>query len=113
VADADITVEGAPSAASLSTGWLALYAIDKIVEQQKLTDITSATLTAALKSTTDLDFDGLIKPWTPNKAGPTGLARVPDLHYQLVRYKNNEPFAITTEPVTVEDLLTGTVKVSQ
>ena len=113
VADADITVEGAASAASLSTGWLALYAIDKVVEQKALTDVTAATLKAALKTTTNLDFDGLILPWTPDKAGPTGLARVPDLHFHLIRYKNNEPFAITTAAVTVEELITGTVKVSQ
>jgi branched-chain amino acid transport system substrate-binding protein len=57
--------------ASAVRSWLSVYALDQVVEQfGDPDDVSREAITAALEAAEDVDFFGLIPPWTPT--GGTG-----------------------------------------
>jgi len=81
--------------------WLAVNVIEQVVEDQKVTDVSGATLMEALNATKDLDLGGLIPPWTPNAPGPKGLERVSNQKYFIIGFDGTETTQILDEPVDI------------
>jgi ABC-type branched-subunit amino acid transport system substrate-binding protein len=103
--DKDATV-GAMDENSFGS-WLGIYAINEIVKQTNMTDITSANIVKALDATKDLDLGGVIPPWTPTKEGPEGFKRVSNPTTYLIGIKDGKQYLITKEPVSVDDAIAG------
>lgn len=105
-ADAEIGQPGGQSA-QVSTGWLGIWALQQIVEEQGLRDVTAASFKAALDSTRDLDMGGVMPAWTPNAPGPRGLSRAANDTYFLIGWKDGEPTLLLDDPVNVADVYAG------
>jgi ABC-type branched-subunit amino acid transport system substrate-binding protein len=93
-----------------STGiqsWLAIQAIEVLVKSGALTDLTSSSLLTALKSAQNLDLGGVIPPWTPDKAGPTGLSRVSNPYYYIDSYVGGNVTQLTPKAITAQDIISG------
>jgi hypothetical protein len=68
--------------------WLAVHGIAKIAA--KLSNLTNATLTAALrKQTTPIDLFGLVK-WAPGKKGPAAYPRLSNPGVTFLQVKNGQ-----------------------
>jgi ABC-type branched-subunit amino acid transport system substrate-binding protein len=104
--DAQIGAAGGQTS-SITGGWLAIYALDKILKQQNVTDISSANVVKALNATKDLDMQGVMPPWTPNAAGPKGMVRAANDKFYLIGWKNEEPYLLLKDPVSVADVFAG------
>jgi branched-chain amino acid transport system substrate-binding protein len=92
---------------SLDEGWLGLWAVQRIAKLKHLTNLTSATLTAALNSTVNLNMFGVTHPWTPNAPGPPGKVRASNSTFFLVGYKNGLLTQLSTQAYTYQDVLAG------
>ena len=51
-----------------TNGWLAVYALIKVMRDAKATDITRATVKAAFDKAKDIPMFDLTPPWTPVEA---------------------------------------------
>jgi len=95
-----------------STGiqsWLAVQAIEVLAKTGALKTFTSSALMTALKSAKDLELGGVIPPWTPDKAGPKGLARVSNPYYFIDRFQGGKVTQLTPKAVTAQDFIDGAV----
>jgi ABC-type branched-subunit amino acid transport system substrate-binding protein len=86
--------------------WLSAMVINILVKQDNLSDPTASNLTNALNSAKDINLDGVIPPWTPSNPGPAGFTRVSNTAYELIGYKNGQPY--TAVPAsTVQQQIAG------
>jgi ABC-type branched-subunit amino acid transport system substrate-binding protein len=86
--------------------WLAMYVLGLVTKNMK--DITGPNVMAALNKAKDLNLQGVIPPWTPNKAGPKGLARVSNEPQYIIGFKANaEPYLVTKQPITIAQSIAG------
>jgi ABC-type branched-subunit amino acid transport system substrate-binding protein len=86
--------------------WLGVIALQKVMQGR--TDITAASVSAAFKSATNVDFSGLIPTWNPNAPGPTGFARVVNTAYYLLNYKSDgSATQVTKSAVSLADAIKG------
>jgi ABC-type branched-subunit amino acid transport system substrate-binding protein len=101
----DKDVAGALGADGPFNGWHAAQVIERLSKQMRT--ITPKTLTAALNATKNMDFGGVIPAWTPNKPGPTGLARISNTAQFLIGYRNGRPYLLVPRAVSLEDAIAG------
>jgi ABC-type branched-subunit amino acid transport system substrate-binding protein len=86
--------------------WLGIYVINKLTAN--MPTITGASLMTALNNAKNVDLKGVIPPWTPNKPGPQGLARVSNPAQYIIGFKNaNSPYLMTHRPVTLAQAIAG------
>lgn len=74
--------------ASPMRSWLAVYALVTIVEEfGDPDDVSREAITAAFDSATDVDFGGLIAPWTPTGGSGEGLfGNVSNPYFYVVKF---------------------------
>lgn len=87
------------------SAWLATKVIDKLTAG--MANITAVNLTNALNKAKNMNLGGVIPAWTPNKKGPTGLARVSNEAQYMLGYKNGHTYQLTTKPVTLAQAIAG------
>lgn len=119
---ADLSASGKPELeadqikSSSFRSWLAVYALDQVVEQfGDPDDVSREAITAAFESARDVDMFGLIPPWTPR--GGTGegiLGAVSNPWYYQVTFDTGEgDFVVGDELLNVVDELAGTIEYPQ
>lgn len=101
--DADPTTADSPTFGA----WLSIHALERMAKDGGVKEWTSAGVKKAFDSAKNIDMGGVIDPWTPNKAGPEGLARVSNNKFYLWSYKDAVAVPITKQPITPEDALAG------
>lgn len=80
--------------------WLCLIALEEALKQTNSSDVSSAGINTAMRAAKDLTMQGVIPPWTPDKAGPTGLGRLSNDAYYVIGYKAGQPYLITPKAIT-------------
>jgi ABC-type branched-subunit amino acid transport system substrate-binding protein len=91
-------------------GWLGLQVIEKLVKSGAVKQFTHTAVWDALNQTKNMNLDGVIPPWTPDKsAGIPGESRVNDDAYNLVSITNGVEKQITAKPVTTAEVVAGKV----
>jgi ABC-type branched-subunit amino acid transport system substrate-binding protein len=85
--------------------WLAVIAVERIADQAKATD--AASFKKAINAATNVGLDGVIAPWTPNKAAPAGAAapRMTVTLYYLYSWTNGKSAVVSKTPIDVENLV--------
>ena len=96
--------------------WLAVYALDQVVEQfGDPDDVTREAITTAFEAAGDVDMFGLIPPWTPR--GGTGegiLGAVSNPYYYQVTFDTETgDFAVSDELLNVVEELAGNIDYPQ
>lgn len=85
--------------------YTAILAIQKIADAAKATD--AASFQQAINSATNVNLDGIIPAWTPDKPGPATLPRVSDTDYYLFSWDNGTVKLESPDPVDVAPMLQG------
>jgi beta-galactosidase GanA len=83
--------------------YTAIMAIQKIADAAKATD--AASFRQAINSATNVNLDGIIPAWTPDKPGPATLPRVSDTDYYFFRWDNGTVKLESSDPVDVAPML--------
>lgn len=87
--------------------WLAVKAIAKIANAKKASD--AASFKKSIDATKNLDLDGVIPPWTPNKANPKSpYPRVVNPDYYEYSWKDGKVQLASTKSVNIASLIPGT-----
>jgi branched-chain amino acid transport system substrate-binding protein len=119
---ADLEASGEPELqrdqikASAVRSWLAVYALDQVVEQfGNPDDVSRQAITAAFESASDVDFFGLIPPWTPRGGSGEGIfGTVSNPYYYQVTFDPEAGgFVIADEQLNVVEELEGNVDYAQ
>jgi ABC-type branched-subunit amino acid transport system substrate-binding protein len=108
--DDDAKASAAQPQATGMSSWLSVQLLKQLIADGTIKAPTREGIMAGLKGAKDIDMQGLIPPWTPNKAGPKGLARASNLAYYLIGYKDGVPTLDYPDPVTAADLASNKVK---
>ena len=96
--------------------WLAVYALVEVVEKfGNPDDISREAITAAFDSASDVDFFGLIPPWTPRAGTGEGLfgAVSNPWYYQVTFDTDGGEFVIGDEYLNLVDEVEGTLEYDQ
>jgi hypothetical protein len=92
-----------------SSNWnyyLSGIALEQVTKGMKT--ITSTGIDTALNKAKNLQFAGIIAPWTPGRAGPTGFTRLANLAAFVVRHDSNGiPHVVTKKAVTPTQAIAG------
>jgi ABC-type branched-subunit amino acid transport system substrate-binding protein len=119
---ADLSASGKPELqadqikSSSFRSWLAVYALDQVVEQfGNPDDVSREAITAAFEAASGVDMFGLIPPWTPR--GGTGqgiLGAVSNPYYYQVSFDPDEGnFVVADERLNVVEELAGNTEYPQ
>jgi ABC-type branched-subunit amino acid transport system substrate-binding protein len=83
--------------------YTAIVAIQKIADTAKATD--AASFEKAINSAANVNLDGTVPAWTPDKPGPATLPRVSDTDYYFFRWDNGTVKLVSSTPVDVAPML--------
>jgi ABC-type branched-subunit amino acid transport system substrate-binding protein len=83
--------------------YTAVMAIQKIADAAKATD--AASFQKALNSATNVNLDGIIPAWTPDKPGPATLPRVSDSDYYFFKWDDGTVQLVSSDPTDVASML--------
>jgi ABC-type branched-subunit amino acid transport system substrate-binding protein len=90
--------------------WLGVYVIETLVKSGAIKHLDAAGVLAALDSAKNINMQGVIPPWTPNKPGPAGEVRVSNPGYFIFRRQNGKVTQLTPQAVTAAGIVSGQVK---
>jgi ABC-type branched-subunit amino acid transport system substrate-binding protein len=96
--------------------WLAVYALDQVVEQfGNPDDISREAITAAFESASDVDMFELIPPWTPRGGSGEGLfgAVSNPWYYQVTFDVDEGNFVVGDDRLNVVEELAGNLEYTQ
>jgi ABC-type branched-subunit amino acid transport system substrate-binding protein len=85
--------------------YTAIMAIQKIADAAKATD--AASFEKAINAATNVNLDGIIPAWTPDKPGPANLPRVSDTDYYFFQWDNGTVKLVGNDPIDVAPMLSG------
>jgi ABC-type branched-subunit amino acid transport system substrate-binding protein len=83
--------------------YTAIIATQKIADAAKATD--AAAFEKAINSATNVNLDGIIPAWTPDKPGPATLPRVSDTDYYFFKWDNGTVKLVSATPIDVAPAL--------
>jgi ABC-type branched-subunit amino acid transport system substrate-binding protein len=83
--------------------YTAIIATQKIADAAKATD--AAAFEKAINSATNVNLDGIIPAWTPDKPGPATLPRVSDTDYYFFKWDNGTVKLVRATPIDVAPAL--------
>lgn len=119
---ADLSASGEPELqqdeikSSSFRSWLAVYALDQVVEQFGTPDdVSREAITAAFESAGNVDMFGLIPPWTPRGGTGEGIlgAVSNPWYYQVTFDAEAEDFVVGDELLNVVEELAGNIDYPQ
>lgn len=85
--------------------YTAVMAIQKIASAARATD--AASFQKAISGATNVNLDGIIPAWTPDKPGPATLPRVSDTDYYFFSWDNGTVKLESSDPADVAQMLQG------
>jgi branched-chain amino acid transport system substrate-binding protein len=119
---ADLSASGEPELqrdeikSSAFRSWLAVYALDEVVEKfGNPDDVSREAITAAFESASDIDFFGLIPPWTPRAGTGAGIfGSVSNPYYFQVTFDSEAgEFVVDDELLNVVEEVDGNTDYAQ
>jgi hypothetical protein len=119
---ADLSASGEPELqrdeikSSAFRSWLAVYALDEVVEKfGNPDDVSREAITAAFESASDIDFFGLIPPWTPRAGTGEGIfGSVSNPYYFQVTFDSESgEFVVDDELLNVVEEVDGNLEYPQ
>jgi ABC-type branched-subunit amino acid transport system substrate-binding protein len=69
--------------------------------------ITASSVMTALNSAKNLNFGGIIPPWTPSSPGPANYTRVSNPNYYTIVYRNGVQVVAKQGEINLETLMPG------
>ncbi|HKY13290.1 MAG TPA: ABC transporter substrate-binding protein [Microthrixaceae bacterium] len=119
---ADLSASGEPAlqrdeiSSSSFRSWLAVYALVRVVETfGNPDDISRNAVTTALAAATDVDFFGIIPPWTPSSGSGEGLLGSVSnpYYYQAMFDPATSEFVIDDEQINIVEEFDGNLDYPQ
>jgi ABC-type branched-subunit amino acid transport system substrate-binding protein len=91
--------------------WLSLWTLQQMAKRGLITASTlnAAGILKAFSAAKAMNMNGIIPPWTPSAAGPTGLSRVSNPYYYLWQYTSGGAHSnlLVGTPVSYTNALAG------